>query len=160
MARGGAGDHEDADDVDVEHPAKEGDRGFECGNVGGDAGRIDDAVDAAERLARHGDRLFRGGLVGDIDRLGEQPLRLGDALCKACQRRPIAIDGRHLPTRVEQPRNGCAPDARPRTGDERHPVSCLLRSGHASHLHCIPPQARDPAFFAKAGTEARLAGQD
>src|SRR5215831_17957615 len=43
------GDPEGADDVDVEHLATEGDRRFECRNVGGNVGRIDHAVDAAER---------------------------------------------------------------------------------------------------------------
>ena len=133
-ARGGPGDHEGADDVDVEHLANEGGWRFEGSTVGGDAGRIDHAVDAAERLARHGDRLFRGGLVGDIERLGEQALRLGNALRKLCQCPPIAIDGRHLPTRAEQPCNRGTPDARPRAGDECHPVASLPRFGHAPHL--------------------------
>jgi hypothetical protein len=152
-ARGGAGDQERADDVDLERLAKELERRFEGGNVGGDAGRIDHAVDAAERLARHGDRLFRAGLVGDVERWGEQALWLGNARCKACQRGPIAIDGRHLrPARssratVARP----MPDPAPVTSATLSPPSLAL----AMRLTCL-----SSPFCAPSSAAGRRRGKD
>ena len=70
-ARRRPGDDEGADDVDIEDLAQEGDRRLQRVDVGGDPGRVDDAVEAAECLARHGHRLLGGRLVGDIERRGE-----------------------------------------------------------------------------------------
>ena len=147
-ARGGAGDHEGADDVDVEHLANEGGWRFEGSTVGGDAGRIDHAVDAAERLARHGDRLFRGGLVGDIERLGEQAPRLGYALRKLCQRLP----SRSMAATFQPAWSSRAtvahpmPDPAPVTSATLSPPSLALATRLTHHLLCAPASGAGPSF--------------
>jgi hypothetical protein len=136
--------HELCNDVDVEHLAKEGAGVSTAGML-----TTPSKLSASPAMAI---ALFRGRLVADSERLAEQALRLGCALCKACQRRPIAIDGRHLPTRVgaAQPLRARGPTSRrSRAPPCPLPPSLWPRLSPHRHLLGAPTSGAGPSHFSR-----------